>query len=108
MIDVHIIIIINMYVITYTVYMTYKHVFVCSLFICVVYWVFFFLLKEKVKEEKQVEIQNRIREALQCGLKVLDDDFEQLEVQNHEAGTNTCICMYMHVCTYTYVLCCMN
>ena len=42
-------------------------------------------LQEKAREEKQVEISNRIREALHCGMKVLDDAFEILEYE-HTAG----------------------
>ena len=47
--------------------------------------------QDKLREEKQIEISNRIREALHCGLKVLDDAFEQIEVENaggvwHERG----------------------
>ena len=37
------------------------------------------------REEKQIEIANRIREALHCGLKVLEDAFVQLELE-HTGG----------------------
>ena len=37
------------------------------------------------REEKQIEIANRIREALHCGLKVLEDAFVQLEL-GHAGG----------------------
>ena len=38
--------------------------------------------QEKAREEKQSEVANRIKEALNCGLKVLDDAFEKVEVPN--------------------------
>ena len=38
--------------------------------------------QEKGREEKQSEINSRIRGALNCGLKVLDEAFEKLEVEN--------------------------
>ena len=37
------------------------------------------------REEKQIEMANRIREALHCGLKVLEDAFVQLEL-GHAGG----------------------
>ena len=39
-----------------------------------------FQLQEKTREEKQVEITNRIREALSYGIKVLEDAFEPLQL----------------------------
>ena len=42
------------------------------------------LLQDK-REEKQIEMANRIREALHCGLKVLEDAFVQLELE-HTGG----------------------
>ena len=38
--------------------------------------------QEKGREERQSEVANRIKEALNCGLKVLDDAFEKVEVPN--------------------------
>ena len=43
--------------------------------------------QERAREEKSAEITGRIREALACGLKVLDDAFDQLEV-NSEGGSS--------------------
>ena len=37
-------------------------------------------LQEKGREEKQAEVTSRIKDALNCGLKVLDDAFEKVEV----------------------------
>ena len=37
-------------------------------------------LQEKGQEDRQTEIGNRIRQALHCGLKVLEDAFDKVEV----------------------------
>ena len=37
---------------------------------------------ERPAEEKQIEVVGRIREAVSCGLKVLDEAFTKLEVQD--------------------------
>ena len=38
--------------------------------------------EERPAEEKQMEVVSRIREAVSCGLKVLDEAFTKLEVQD--------------------------
>ena len=38
--------------------------------------------EERPSEEKQIEVVGRIREAVSCGLKVLDEAFTKLEVQD--------------------------
>ena len=38
--------------------------------------------QEKSREEKQSAVTGRIKDALNCGLKVLDDAFEKVEVPN--------------------------
>ena len=38
--------------------------------------------EEHPAEEKQMEVVGRIREAVSCGLKVLDEAFTTLEVQD--------------------------
>ena len=38
--------------------------------------------EERPAEEKQMEVVGRIREAVSCGLKVLDEAFTKLEVQD--------------------------
>ena len=40
------------------------------------------LPEERPTEEKQMEVVSRIREAVSCGLKVLDEAFTKLEVQD--------------------------
>lgn len=37
---------------------------------------------ERPAEEKQMEVVGRIREAVSCGLKVLEEAFTKLEVQD--------------------------
>ena len=39
-------------------------------------------VEERPAEEKQMEVVGRIREAVSCGLKVLDEAFTKLEVQD--------------------------
>ena len=51
-----------------------------------------FLKQERAREKKNEEITGRIRAALACGIKVLDDAFDQLEV-NADGR-------YLHVCAY--------
>ena len=38
--------------------------------------------EERPSEEKQMEVVGRIREAVSCGLKVLEEAFTKLEVQD--------------------------
>ncbi len=38
------------------------------------------VIKERAREERQLETKARIKEGLTCGLKVMEDAFEALEV----------------------------
>ena len=40
------------------------------------------LIQERARDEKNAEITGRIRAALACGIKVLDDAFDQLEINS--------------------------
>ena len=47
--------------------------------------------EERPAEEKQMEMVSRIREAVSCGLKVLDEAFTKLEVED-EASEEWLLC----------------
>ena len=48
-------------------------------------------VEERPAEEKQMEVVSRIREAVSCGLKVLDEAFTKLEVED-EASEERFLC----------------
>ena len=55
--------------------------FVCTAALVRLHFLLFllaFVSQDKLKEEKQMKVKARIVSALQCGLKVLDDAFEEL------------------------------
>lgn len=43
--------------------------------------VFFLLLKEKTREQKEADLIPKIQEAVNYGLQVLDSAFEQLDIK---------------------------
>ena len=51
--------------------------------------------EERPAEEKQMEVVSRIREAVSCGLKVLDEAFTKLEVED-EASEQRFLCQTLY------------
>lgn len=52
------------------------------------------VFQEKAREQKQLDMTNRIKEGLASGLKVLDDAFEALEMSPE--GKYICVCNHVH------------
>lgn len=51
--------------------------------------------EERPAEEKQMEVVGRIREAVSCGLKVLEEAFTKLEVQDE--ASEECLNIFIKI-----------
>ena len=58
------------------------------------------LIQERARDEKNAEITGRIKAALACGIKVLDDAFDQLEI-NSEGKLH--VHVHVHILTIGWV-----